>query len=79
MLPEIENIDVPGLDHYFEHNGIFYCWQKNTVGNSHSGRWVITDNITNPAIANTTYCNGDYYRIDQAIEKFKTNILECQK
>lgn len=80
MLPEIENIDVPGLDHYFEHNGIYYCWQENTnKNNSHQGRWVITDNIINPAIASLGYYNGDYYRIDQAIQEFKNNVLQCQK
>lgn len=78
MLPEVENIDVPGLDHYFERDGLFYCWQQNNHTN-HSGRWVITNNITNPSIACIGYYNGDYYRIDQAIEKYKTNFLEWQQ
>lgn len=74
---EVENLDVPGLDHFTEYKGIYFTFQPNT--NSPipgAGRWVLTDNITNPMIANKAYYDDAYTRIDQAIEHFKKLINE---
>jgi len=69
---EVENLDIPGIDNFTEHNGVYFTFQPNI--NSQvpgDGRWIITDNITNPMIANQAYYYDAYWRLDQAIEDFK--------
>lgn len=79
-FPEVEHLDVPGVDYFTEFHGIYFTFQPN----KHSvipgdGRWVLTDNITNPLIANKAYYYDAYWRIDQAIENFKTEVLNESK
>lgn len=72
---ELENLDIPGLDSFTEYKGIYFTFQPNL--NSPipgAGRWVITDNITNPKVANIAWFDDAYTRLDQAIEKFKALI-----
>ena len=77
-----------------ENENIFWCWQPETKNSEKvtastleeellqvkttSGRWVITNSITNPAGAAIGCYNGDHYRLDEAIEEYKKQLNEQQ-
>lgn len=79
-FPEVENMDIPGVDHFTEFHGIYFTFQPNL----HSpipgaGRWVLTDNITNPASANTAWYDDAYMPIYEALEDFKNKLNESKQ
>jgi hypothetical protein len=83
MIHEAMNLDIPGIDFFTEYHGIYFCWQPETFNSANnisttSGRWVLTNNVKNPAIAHVAWYNGDYNRIDQAIEKFLQELKETK-
>lgn len=77
-----------------EGENIFWCWQPETKNSEDvkvvepeeevlqvkttSGRWVITNSITNPAGASIGCYNGDHYKLDEAIEEYKKELNEQQ-
>ncbi len=78
-FPEVENLDVPGVDNFTEFHGIYFTFQHNTRSPiPGAGRWVLSNNITNPKAAFIAYYDDAYWRIDQALADFK-NKLDANK
>lgn len=76
-MPEHENLDLPGVDHFAEYHGIYYTFQPNLNSSIPlAGRWVLTDNLTNPAIANIAWYDDAYTPIYEAIQHFQTLLNE---
>ena len=78
--PEVENLDVPGQDHFTEFRGVYFTFQHNLRSLiPGAGRWVLSNNITNPKAAFIAYYDDAYWRIDQALEDFKTKLPNANK